>query len=632
MTISILPALRRSFVSFASFGGTSRESRPSSIGKPWKRSLKFWKCWRAPGRADQLASDFADPLFHPRLAPLPCLAAQPVESDALALASVASEDVDILDRDVELVAAGIFQGDAIVRRFLDRDLGQPVITADPMIGMDDEIARRERGELAHEGFGALLALAPPDETVAEHVLLGQERDFGSAEAVIELDRRQRHLALRRDPERFLPIVDRGRLREAMFGEQPLQPFAGADGIACEHHLALRAAKLGDMGDDRLVNIGVLSPFGSEIPCRIDREIEHSFAVGFVERSDEMERSPLDQRLPFVAVEIERLGRERTIASRLLGLGPLPVVEIIEDRIESRFGGAAVSGIADDEIIVRQMIEQGRQLLFEQGKPVIDSSDPAPVRNRLVDRIAGRGGAEPLAIGGAEALDAVFVEQGFRGRQQSEAFDPVDASLGGGIEAAHAFDLVAEEIQPERFRLARREEIDQAAPDRELSGIANRLGSSISVRLEQSGQPVDSHPLPRGQSGDKLADPERRQGSLEHRVHRRDEKLGPGLLALEGVEGREPLGRRAKRRRASIVGEAVPGGEAQHFELGREIAGRIGKRPHRRFVGRDEDGAALRRAREIGGEPGQEARRDAGQGHRPLRGNDRGKVGQLIPDA
>ena len=96
---------------------------------------------RALGRGlDQLAGDLADPLLHPRLAPLPGLAAEPVERHAVALAAVARQDVDILDGDVELVAAGIFEGDAIVRRRSDRDLGQPLIAADAVIGVNDEIA------------------------------------------------------------------------------------------------------------------------------------------------------------------------------------------------------------------------------------------------------------------------------------------------------------------------------------------------------------------------------------------------------------------------------------------------------------------------------------------------------------
>ena len=86
-----------------------------------------------------------------------CQASPPSRSraDALAVAAVAGQDVDILDRHVELVAAGIFQRDAVVRRLADLDRGQPLVAADAMVGMDDEVARGERRQLGKEGVGAL---------------------------------------------------------------------------------------------------------------------------------------------------------------------------------------------------------------------------------------------------------------------------------------------------------------------------------------------------------------------------------------------------------------------------------------------------------------------------------------------
>src|SRR3546814_4668613 len=124
-------------------------------------------------RLDELARDLADALLHPRLATLPGFAAQLVERDAVALAAITGEDVDILDRHVELVAARIRKGDTVVRRLLHRDLSQALITPDTVIGVHHEIAGRERGEFTDEGVGALLALAAAYEAVAEHVLLGE---------------------------------------------------------------------------------------------------------------------------------------------------------------------------------------------------------------------------------------------------------------------------------------------------------------------------------------------------------------------------------------------------------------------------------------------------------------------------
>ena len=124
-------------------------------------------------------------------------AAEAVERHALALAAVAGQKLDILDRDVELVAAGIFERHAVVRHLADGDLGQPLVAADAMIGVDDEVAGREGRELLEEGGGRLALLAAADEPVAEHVLLGQDRDVGGGEAVVERKDQQRRLGLAR---------------------------------------------------------------------------------------------------------------------------------------------------------------------------------------------------------------------------------------------------------------------------------------------------------------------------------------------------------------------------------------------------------------------------------------------------
>ena len=44
-----------------------------------------------------------------------------------------------------------------------------------------------------EGGGALALLAPADEPVAEHVLLGEDGDVGRGEAVVERQHEQRRL-------------------------------------------------------------------------------------------------------------------------------------------------------------------------------------------------------------------------------------------------------------------------------------------------------------------------------------------------------------------------------------------------------------------------------------------------------
>ena len=65
---------------------------------------------------DQFPRDFADAALHARLARLPAAAAEPVEIDGVFLAAVARQEFDVLDRQEQLVAAGIVQFEAIVRR------------------------------------------------------------------------------------------------------------------------------------------------------------------------------------------------------------------------------------------------------------------------------------------------------------------------------------------------------------------------------------------------------------------------------------------------------------------------------------------------------------------------------------
>ena len=65
---------------------------------------------------DQLRGDLADALLEARLARLPGDAAQPVELHAALGRAVARQQLDVLDRQIELVAPGVGDLQAIVRR------------------------------------------------------------------------------------------------------------------------------------------------------------------------------------------------------------------------------------------------------------------------------------------------------------------------------------------------------------------------------------------------------------------------------------------------------------------------------------------------------------------------------------
>src|SRR4029078_3847902 len=97
---------------------------------------------------------------HPRLAALPRLTAQAIERDALAFVAVATQQLDILDRQIELVAASVFERAAIVRDLAHGYLGQAFVAADAVVGVDDEVARRKDRQLLEGRHGGLRPEAP----------------------------------------------------------------------------------------------------------------------------------------------------------------------------------------------------------------------------------------------------------------------------------------------------------------------------------------------------------------------------------------------------------------------------------------------------------------------------------------
>ena len=171
---------RREFVVEAGFDGEKRRLAQLPLGRD----------------LDELARDLADAILHARLARLPGGGAEPVELDAGLLRAVARQKLDILDRQEQLVAAGIVDLEAVVRRAGGLDGAQADEAADAVIDMHDDVAGGEARDLGDEVLRALRRPARANEAVAENVLLGDHRDIGGDETGIEAEHRERDLRAR----------------------------------------------------------------------------------------------------------------------------------------------------------------------------------------------------------------------------------------------------------------------------------------------------------------------------------------------------------------------------------------------------------------------------------------------------
>ena len=154
---------------------------------------------------DQLVGDLADARLHARLARLPCPAAEPVEVDDVFFRAVTREQLGVLDRQEQLVAAGVVDFEAVVRRAGGFDRAQPHEPSDAVIDVHHEIAGGEAGRLRDEVLRLARRPARPHQPVAEDVLLADHRGVGGLEAALEPehgepDLRQRQ-ALRRPARR-----------------------------------------------------------------------------------------------------------------------------------------------------------------------------------------------------------------------------------------------------------------------------------------------------------------------------------------------------------------------------------------------------------------------------------------------
>ncbi len=278
------------------------------------------------GDLDELGGNLADALLEASFARLPADAAEPIELGHPVARAIARQQLDVLDRQVELVAAGVADLEAIVRSAERRNGGEPIEAADAVVGVHDEVADGEAGRLGDEVGGAARLAARAHQPVAEDVLLADDSEVGCVEALLHAEHRKADVAL---AERLgLGVaVDLARVGEAVLGKQGMEPFARARRKGRDQHALALALQAANVGDGRVEDIGALArSLGREVaPCAAAERLHGALGIArLLEGGEVADRAAGEQGAPFLLAQVHGLGRHRLIrrGSEALGLQPI----------------------------------------------------------------------------------------------------------------------------------------------------------------------------------------------------------------------------------------------------------------------------------------------------------------------
>ncbi len=180
-----------------------------------------------------------------------CQAMPPSLSSCASLSSAPKRvrELDVLDRQIERVAARVLELEAVVRRAQRRDRLQAGEAADAVVGVDDEIADGKARRLGQNVGGAARLAARAHEAVAEDVLLGDDGEFGCLEALLEAEHGKRGDAAGKR-QRLGEALDLRLVLEPVVGKQRGQALAragrpgGDDGATSLLAKALHVARYG----------------------------------------------------------------------------------------------------------------------------------------------------------------------------------------------------------------------------------------------------------------------------------------------------------------------------------------------------------------------------------------------------
>ncbi len=200
-----------------------------------------------------------------------------------------------------------------MRRAADIERREPVIAADAVLGMNDNIARLQGRDLGDELIVIGAAPRRPRQALAKHVLLGDQHRVLEAETMLDREHREAE-RIRRQATEIIPARHGQRLARAVLFEQRAQPLARAGAVSRDQH-ALAGREL--VFKLRLHDV-------EKIARRIGarrREINAGFGAAIGRIGAAVERRKLhhcagvEELVPFLRVEKKLLRLDRAIDHR-----------------------------------------------------------------------------------------------------------------------------------------------------------------------------------------------------------------------------------------------------------------------------------------------------------------------------
>ena len=155
---------------------------------------------------------------------------------------------------------------------------------------------------------------------------------------------------------------------------------------------------------------------------------------------------------------------------------------------------------------------------------------------------------------------VVGEQQLTARRRPEPVHRLVGALVGDREAADLLDVVAPELHPQRVLLGGREDVDDAASDRELTAPLDQVDPGV----RRVGEPLHDVLHRRGLAGHQLDGLQVAQPldlRLQHGAHRGDDHLERAVVRVgvrQPPQHRQPAADGVAARAEPLVGQRLPG--------------------------------------------------------------------------